>query len=502
MGLFRRTKKQGGDNDIQRLRAELAVMRTRLDEAEAARAATEARLASLDATNLNLTQQVGSVGELAEHVRMLSERVASSGGRAGLTTDQIEGIQALGSRVEALSRQVEGQPLPPPSTHYDDQIAHLADEVDALRRHIESSSRGNGGHGTVSTEQLELLAQAIETRLAAIEQSTAEVEQLARQVDASIGEQHVVREKVNELARRVDEQPIITPHTTDHAVEIDELRGEIARINAHIDQPVVMPIDHSGEIDELRHQLDRLGDHLRDIGDQIVRQREQQEQTIQSLTSAPPPVDHSGAIDELRHRIAELGDRLGVLSDDLGGRIGALDQELSARIGALGDELGGHLGAIDRDLGEQRSAVEQASLTASSAAAAAAAAEAAAANASQLPPPMDHSREIDDLRNQLAELAERVGSGTRDADATRRRIDELDARLTSMATELANQLRELGHEMDTLEAAASEPGAGDEAVQALRDGQVRLAAEQARYEIAFREDLASLAEQIRRARSS
>jgi chromosome segregation ATPase len=502
MGLFRRTKKQGGDNDIQRLRAELAVMRTRLDEAEAARAATEARLASLDATNLNLTQQVGSVGELAEHVRMLSERVASSGGRAGLTTDQIEGIQALGSRVEALSRQVEGQPLPPPSTHYDDQIAHLADEVDALRRHIESSSRGIGGHGTVSTEQLELLAQAIETRLAAIEQSTAEVEQLARQVDASIGEQHVVREKVNELARRVDEQPIITPHTTDHAVEIDELRGEIARINAHIDQPVVMPIDHSGEIDELRHQLDRLGDHLRDIGDQIVRQREQQEQTIQSLTSAPPPVDHSGAIDELRHRIAELGDRLGVLSDDLGGRIGALDQELSARIGALGDELGGHLGAIDRDLGEQRSAVEQASLTASSAAAAAAAAEAAAANASQLPPPMDHSREIDDLRNQLAELAERVGSGTRDADATRRRIDELDARLTSMATELANQLRELGHEMDTLEAAASEPGAGDEAVQALRDGQVRLAAEQARYEIAFREDLASLAEQIRRARSS
>jgi chromosome segregation ATPase len=349
-------------------------------------------------------------------------------------------------------------------------------------------------------------------------------------VDASIGEQHVVREKVNELARRVDEQPIITPHTTDHAVEIDELRGEIARINAHIDQPVVMPIDHSVEIDELRgeiaridahidqpvvmpidhsveidelrHQLDRLGDHLRDIGDQIVRQREQQEQTIQSLTSAPPPVDHSGAIDELRHRIAELGDRLGVLSDDLGGRIGALDQELSARIGALGDELGGHLGAIDRDLGEQRSAVEQASLTASSAAAAAAAAEAAAANASQLPPPMDHSREIDDLRNQLAELAERVGSGTRDADATRRRIDELDARLTSMATELANQLRELGHEMDTLEAAASEPGAGDEAVQALRDGQVRLAAEQARYEIAFREDLASLAEQIRRARSS
>jgi hypothetical protein len=38
----------------------------------------------------------------------------------------------------------------------------------------------------------------------------------------------------------------------------------------------------------------------------------------------------------------------------------------------------------------------------------------------------------------------------------------------------------------------------DEVVAALRSGQVKLANEQARYEIAFRQDLATLAESLRR----
>ena len=42
------------------------------------------------------------------------------------------------------------------------------------------------------------------------------------------------------------------------------------------------------------------------------------------------------------------------------------------------------------------------------------------------------------------------------------------------------------------------PGGGDPFEQLLE--QVRLAAEQARYEISFREDLASLAEQVRQLR--
>ena len=40
--------------------------------------------------------------------------------------------------------------------------------------------------------------------------------------------------------------------------------------------------------------------------------------------------------------------------------------------------------------------------------------------------------------------------------------------------------------------------ATDEVIETLRAGQVRLANEQARYEIAFRADLAELAEKVRR----
>lgn len=77
------------------------------------------------------------------------------------------------------------------------------------------------------------------------------------------------------------------------------------------------------------------------------------------------------------------------------------------------------------------------------------------------------------------------------------RLDALDQRVTSVSTELANQLTELGRDIDAL--GDRPPSDGDEAVLGeLRDGQVRLANEQARYQIAFREDLARLAEHVGR----
>jgi hypothetical protein len=81
----------------------------------------------------------------------------------------------------------------------------------------------------------------------------------------------------------------------------------------------------------------------------------------------------------------------------------------------------------------------------------------------------------------------------------------LDQRLTNVSTELANQLSELGRDIDGLGQRIPEVADGtvsDEVVDALRGGQVKLANEQARYEIAFREDLAALAEQLRRNRGT
>ncbi|HEY5663454.1 MAG TPA: hypothetical protein VIS05_05400 [Ilumatobacter sp.] len=74
------------------------------------------------------------------------------------------------------------------------------------------------------------------------------------------------------------------------------------------------------------------------------------------------------------------------------------------------------------------------------------------------------------------------------------RLEGLDARITSVSTELANQIAELSSDLD---------GVGDADIagltEQLHDAQVKLAAEQARYQIAFRQDLAQLADQLKRA---
>lgn len=108
--------------------------------------------------------------------------------------------------------------------------------------------------------------------------------------------------------------------------------------------------------------------------------------------------------------------------------------------------------------------------------------------------------------DQVAAIAERVTATDVATRGLHDRLTALDSRLTSVSTELTNQLTELGHDIDALASVAPDApsGGGDtvseQRLEELRQGQVRLAAEQARYEIAFRQDLASLAEQIRHQR--
>jgi chromosome segregation ATPase len=88
------------------------------------------------------------------------------------------------------------------------------------------------------------------------------------------------------------------------------------------------------------------------------------------------------------------------------------------------------------------------------------------------------------LRAQMARLVER--------------IDALDHRITTVSTELANQIGELGTEMEALSERDHGDAAASEALTRLEESQTRLANEQARYQIAFRQDLAELAERVRR----
>ena len=97
----------------------------------------------------------------------------------------------------------------------------------------------------------------------------------------------------------------------------------------------------------------------------------------------------------------------------------------------------------------------------------------------------------DDQRVDPAEVAELRTS----LEHLISRVAEVDARITSISVELANQISELSGDIESL--GGSEPPT-DEIVDELRDAQTRLANEQARYQIAFRQDLADLADRLKR----
>jgi len=122
--------------------------------------------------------------------------------------------------------------------------------------------------------------------------------------------------------------------------------------------------------------------------------------------------------------------------------------------------------------------------------------------ASAPPPPPEPLRTVDPA--QLDMLNARVARLVE-------RLDAVDVRITTVSTELANQLAELGNDIDSLSKASEDidtEDVGDTAVEvnqelevaleSLRESQTRLANEQARYQIAFRNDLAELAERLRR----
>ena len=94
--------------------------------------------------------------------------------------------------------------------------------------------------------------------------------------------------------------------------------------------------------------------------------------------------------------------------------------------------------------------------------------------------------ERNDTADRLTELLERTAA--------------VDARLTSVSRELAAQIDELGRDLDR--EGEVDPARINEIIDAalgtIRDGQTRLANEQARYQIEFRKDIAVLIEQLRR----
>ena len=105
--------------------------------------------------------------------------------------------------------------------------------------------------------------------------------------------------------------------------------------------------------------------------------------------------------------------------------------------------------------------------------------------------------ELAELRGELTKRTNALSLVTALTNGLDQKIAIIDTRLTTMTTELSHQLHELGSEIESL-AQTSQETASREALEQLRVNQTRIANEKARYEIAFRQDLAEIIEQIRR----
>ena len=108
--------------------------------------------------------------------------------------------------------------------------------------------------------------------------------------------------------------------------------------------------------------------------------------------------------------------------------------------------------------------------------------------------------ELNALKGDLAKRTNELSHVAGVASALDARLGVLDGRISSMSAELTHQLHELGNKLESL-ANSGQDAETLHAIENLRSSQTRIANEQARYEIAFRQDLAELAELIRRQRN-
>lgn len=113
---------------------------------------------------------------------------------------------------------------------------------------------------------------------------------------------------------------------------------------------------------------------------------------------------------------------------------------------------------------------------------------------------------VDELRAVVEELRDTVttqADALRDAnsrlDSISKLVAGLDGKVSSIGTEIGNQVHEIGNEIAAMvKKIENAETIAEESFEQLAANQARLANEQARYEIAFRQDLAQIADMSRR----
>ncbi len=285
-------------------------------------------------------------------------------------------------------------------------------------------------------------------RLAAAEsdkqQLDAQVKTLAAHVDTQ-------RDQIAAAGQRTDAAPATQ-------ADIDVIRGRLLNLSQRVEARETTGLPAADVVDELREQLLKLD---RRIDEQIA------------IVSESPGVD-AAAVTGLRERLDAVDTRLDAVAS-----MRAIDP--SALL-ALQQRLDDIASRFDVPISAPPSTPPPPPLT-DAPALGGSDDDDADELASEVDPPVDPI-DLSTLHQQMTAFGDR--------------IDGVDARLVTISRELALQIDELSGEIDQRLAGDIDPD--DEQLVALLDelrgAQERLAAEQARYQIAFRSDLADLADRL------
>jgi len=299
--------------------------------------------------------------------------------------------------------------------------------------------------------------------VAADEAITARLDELAVKVQAAANADPMLLARIEALNAKIENT------TAPLASRVEELATQVAT-------PAVAPFAAPAPVIDAS-RLTALEDRLGELSAKVAEVAD---------APAPEPVaaigpDVHARIDELAERVAAV-DAFGAQLTQLNARVTA-QAEMGAQLSSLRDRIGD----LQHESDDRR--------------AAALAATGDADLRDRVNAISDRLATQDGLAAQIAQLAERVAANDSTARQATEQVSAIEQRLNAVSTELANQVSELGRDIDGLAAHQGDVTQGtvsDEVIDTLKASQVKLAAEQARYEIAFRQDLAALAEQVRR----
>ncbi len=413
------------------------------------------------ATRQEITTKLAAQATSERSIANVHERLTASEHDARVAREMTVSLE------QRIDQQVVRTPNAAPAAAGDDQLAITA-QLDALRSHVDETRS--------AFDQLRETQDQVNER----RDVEARLTSLQSQLDAQRGDPA----EIHELRDRVDTQSGLPAQLAELGARVDHEIG-----NVH--DRIARQGDVSGQFNDLRHRLDeqghrideqghRIGEHGHRIGEYgtVAEQIQVLHDRIDEQRELP------GQLDELRHRLDEhngIATQLAELGSRVDRELGDVRHRIDEHDG-LPDQLGS-LNVRLSELGDQRGELDRLHDRVD---------EIGAALAS-----------IDAISDQLRELTKRAGSTQAATDETRAQVAAVEQRLASASTELANQIGELGREIDGLATREIEPvnaTLDDAATATLRKGQVRLASEQARFEISFREDLATLAEQVRQLR--